>query len=62
MRCDGSQIRQLTPWRLAADVPDLSLATGGPTRNLVVFETFGPRAPKGREQDIATAGLPLTAL
>jgi hypothetical protein len=54
MRCDGSQIRQLTPWRLAADVPDLSLATRGPTRNLVVFETFGQGAPKGREQDIAT--------
>ena len=54
MRCDGSQIRQLTPWRLAADVPDLSLATGGPTRNLVVFETFGQGPPKGREQDVAT--------
>jgi WD40-like Beta Propeller Repeat len=54
MRCDGSQIRQLTPWRLAADVPDLSLASGGPTRNLVVFETFGQGPPKGREQDVAT--------
>ena len=54
MRCDGAQIRQLTPWRLAADVPDLSLATRGPTRNLVVFETFGQGPPQGREQDIAT--------
>ena len=26
MRPDGSDVRQLTPWRLDADVPDLSLA------------------------------------
>ena len=25
-RPDGSDVRQLTPWRLAADEPDLSLA------------------------------------
>jgi Tol biopolymer transport system component len=54
MQRDGSGVRQLTPWRLAADVPDLSLATYGTTRNLVVFETFGSGPPKGSEQDIAT--------
>jgi Tol biopolymer transport system component len=55
MRRDGSGVHQLTPWRLAADVPDLSLATHGATRNLVVFETFGSGPPpKGSEQNIAT--------
>jgi hypothetical protein len=55
MRRDGSGVHQLTPWRLAADVPDLSLATHGATGNLVVFETFGSSPPpKGSEQDIAT--------
>jgi Tol biopolymer transport system component len=53
-RPDGSDVRQLTPWRLDADVPDLSLAAHGPTKDLVVFETFGQGAPKGSEQDIAT--------
>ena len=54
MRPDGSDVRQLTPWALDADVPDLSLAAHGPTKDLVVFETFGQGAPKGSEQDIAT--------
>jgi hypothetical protein len=54
MRRDGSGVHQLTPWRLAADVPDLSLATHGATRNLVVFETFGSGPPKGSNQNIAT--------
>ena len=53
-RPDGSDVRQLTPWRLAADTPDLSLAAHGPTKDLVVFETFGQGAPKGSQQDIAT--------
>src|SRR5262249_3955091 len=54
MRPDGSHVRRLTPWRLHADVPDLSLAAHGPTKDLVVFETFGAGPPKGAEQDIAT--------
>jgi Tol biopolymer transport system component len=54
MRPDGSDVRQLTPWRLDADIPDLSLAAHGPTKDLVVFETFGQGPPKGSEQDIAT--------
>ena len=54
MRPDGSGVRQLTPWRLDADIPDLSLAAHGPTKDLVVFETFGHGPPKGSQQDIAT--------
>ena len=54
MRRNGTHVRQLTPWRLDADVPDLSLAAHGPTRNLVVFETFGSGAPKGHQSNIAT--------
>jgi Tol biopolymer transport system component len=54
MRPDGSHVRQLTPWRLDGDVADLSLATHGPTKDLVVFETFGQGPPEGAEQDIAT--------
>jgi Tol biopolymer transport system component len=38
---DGTNVRQLTPWELGADLPDLSVATRGPTKDLVVFETFG---------------------
>src|SRR5215469_9874398 len=39
MRPDGSHVRQLTPWRLNADVPDLSLAAHGPTKGLGVSGT-----------------------
>jgi Tol biopolymer transport system component len=53
-RPDGSDVRQLTPWSLDADVPDLSQASHGPTRGLVAFETYGHGAPEGAEQDIAT--------
>jgi Tol biopolymer transport system component len=53
MNPDGSDVRQLTPWELDADGPDLSLATRGPTKDLVVFETpHGP--PDGTAVDIAT--------
>ena len=54
MRPDGSDVRQLTPWQLDADIPDLSPATHGPTKDLVVFETFGHGPPDGSQQDIAT--------
>jgi hypothetical protein len=60
MRPDGSQVRQLTPWRLGGDLPDVSPATHGPTKDLVVFETFGTGAPEGSQQDIAT--VPATCL
>jgi len=54
MRPDGSHVRRLTPWRLDADVPDLSLAAHGPTKDLVVFETFAHGPPKGAQNNIAT--------
>jgi dipeptidyl aminopeptidase/acylaminoacyl peptidase len=41
MRPDATHPVRLTPWRLNADLPDVSPATSGPTRNLVVFETYG---------------------
>jgi Tol biopolymer transport system component len=54
MRPDGSDVRQLTPWEVDADEPDLSLAVDGPTKDLVAFETFGHGPPDGSQQDIAT--------
>jgi hypothetical protein len=54
MRPDSSHVRQLTPWRLDADLPDVSPATHGPTKDLVVFETFGHGPPEGSQQDVAT--------
>jgi len=54
MRPDGSHVRRLTPWRLHADLPDLSLAAHGPTKDLVVFETFAHGPPKGPQTNIAT--------
>ena len=49
---DGTQVRQLTPWELDADIEDVSPATFGPTKDLVVFETNGHG--HGVMQDIAT--------
>jgi TolB protein len=54
MRPDGSHVQRLTPWRLNADVPDVSLAAHGPTKDLVVFETFAHGPPKGAQSNIAT--------
>ena len=54
MRPDGTHVRQLTPWRLDGDTADLSLATHGPTKDLVAFETFGHGAPPGARSDVAT--------
>ena len=54
MRPDGSHVQRLTPWWLNADVPDLSLAADGPTKDLVVFETFAHGPPKGAQTNIAT--------
>jgi Tol biopolymer transport system component len=54
MAATGENVRQLTPWDIDADLPDLSQARRGPTRGLVVFETFGHGPPPGASQDIAT--------
>ena len=54
MNVDGTDVRRLTPWGINADLADLSPATSGPTRDLVVFETYGMGAPEGKTQNIAT--------
>jgi Tol biopolymer transport system component len=55
MDADGSHVRRLTPWKLEADTQDLSLATHGPTKDLVAFETYGHGGPpRGKSQNIAT--------
>ena len=51
---DGRHERQLTPWSVDADLPDPSPARWGPTRDLVVFETFGHGPPEGVAQAVAT--------
>jgi Tol biopolymer transport system component len=55
MNVDGSDVRRLTPWRLNADLADLSPATSGPTKDLIAFETYGHGdAPEGKSQNVAT--------
>jgi Tol biopolymer transport system component len=54
MTRDHRHIRRLTPWALDADIADISPARSGPTKGLVVFETYGHGAPQGRGQAIAT--------
>jgi Tol biopolymer transport system component len=55
MDANGSHARRLTPWNLGADTEDLSLATHGPTEDLVTFETYGHGgAPRGKSQNVAT--------
>jgi Tol biopolymer transport system component len=54
MDADGTDVRRLTPWRLDADLADLSLAPSGPTEDRVVFETYGMGAPRGKNANIAT--------
>jgi Tol biopolymer transport system component len=54
MDADGSHVRRLTPWKLDADTEDLSLATRGPTKDLIAFETYGMGAPRGKSSNVAT--------
>ncbi len=51
---NGTHARQLTPWDLEAQLPHLSPATHGPTKNLVVFQTYGEGNPTGSSRDLAT--------
>src|SRR5215210_4373894 len=51
---DGTNARRLTPWRIQADTHDLSLATSGPTEDLVVFETYGHDTPAGESSNVAS--------
>jgi TolB protein len=54
MHPNRTGLHQLTPWELDADLPSVSPAHDGPTRNLVVFETFGHGAPDGKVAQVAT--------
>jgi WD40-like Beta Propeller Repeat len=54
MDVDGRNVRRLTPWKLDADTPDLSLATRGPTKDLIALETYGMGAPRGKSSNVAT--------
>jgi len=54
MNIDGSRVRRLTPWKLGGDLADLSPARSGPTKDVVVFETYGMGAPNGKNQNVAT--------
>ncbi len=45
---------QLTPWSIDADEPSISPARSGPSRNLIVFETYGHGTPGGVSRAIAT--------
>ncbi len=56
MNLDGTGACRLTPWRLNADLPDVSPATSGPTKDLIVFETYGHGGPPpGKSSSVATA-------
>jgi Tol biopolymer transport system component len=59
---DGSNAQRLTPWHLGSDLPDISLATSGPTEDLIVFETYGTGAPKGETQNVATVPADCTSV
>ena len=62
MNPDGIDMRQLTPWELDADVPGISPVDNGPTRDLVVFETFGHGANPPETQKIATVPATCTSV
>ena len=52
MSPDSSHVRQLTPWSLNADLYDLSTARGGPTKNLIVFQSPGHGDPNQTFTDL----------
>jgi len=54
MTTDGSSVQQLTPWDISAEQYDLSTAQQGPTRDLIVFESFGRGDPDATFADLAT--------
>ena len=54
MNPDGSSVMQLTPWEVSAEQYDLSTAQQGPTRDLIVFESFGRGDPDATFADLAT--------
>jgi Tol biopolymer transport system component len=62
MRPNGAHLHQITPWDLDADLPSVSPARRGPSRDLVVFETYGHGAPDGVSQAIATVPATCTSM
>lgn len=58
LRLDGTHPQQLTPWELDADLADVSPARYGPTKNLVVFETYGHGVSETATVGPAVATLP----
>ncbi|MEO7352302.1 MAG: hypothetical protein ABIR34_09810 [Marmoricola sp.] len=54
MNSDGSHVRRLTPWVLDADTFSVSPARSGPSRDLVVFKTYGHELPEGATSAVAT--------
>jgi Tol biopolymer transport system component len=55
MRPDGTHACRLTPWWISADTQDVSPAISGPTKDLVVFETYGHKPPPpGHVSAVAT--------
>ncbi len=54
MRPDGTNEQQLTPWDLSADVNDLSTARRGPTKDLLVFDSYARGGPETSYVDIGT--------
>ncbi|WP_213814849.1 PD40 domain-containing protein [Glaciihabitans sp. dw_435] len=56
----GRNARQLTPWSLRADLPDISPATSGPSSDLVVFETTERQGADVSQPGAAIATVPAT--
>jgi Tol biopolymer transport system component len=54
MNSDGSHVHRLTPWDLDADTLSVSPAASGPSKDLVVFETYGHEIPDGKTSAVAT--------
>lgn len=51
---DRHLLQRLTPWRLRAEVYDLSTAAHGPTSDLIVFESYGRGTSEESFVDLAT--------
>ena len=55
MSSDRTDVRRLTPWKLQAQLPHLSPATGGPApAGLIVFQSYGEGNPEGSSRDLVT--------
>ncbi len=62
MSTGRSHLQQLTPWSIRAEVNDLSTAAAGPTKDLIVFESYGRGDPDATFVDIATVPATCTSL